>query len=191
VVLTMVGAACSGGSSSGDASLTPAVVQRYVLTKEATANLTRLIFLLQTADSTVQHVSQQRPGSKASENFLAGARLSWNNVVVALNSFTQAQAAVVPELGDMVGAHKIVATAWLNALDHLIAHPASSLKDQLKQLAGPQKQELSARHLLSSTAAALAALTCTLQSQHHELATPADTATACGTAKQLAPPPST
>ena len=75
--------------------------------------------MLQAADSTVQHVSEQRPGSMESKNFVAGARLSWNNVMVALNSFTQAQAQAVPQLGDLVGTHKIVTTAWLNALYHL------------------------------------------------------------------------
>jgi hypothetical protein len=194
VLLIMLGSACSGrssGSGSPSATLQPSEVQRYVLVKEATANLTRLIVLLQEADATVQHVTEQPVGSRSSTNFLAGARLSWNNVVVALNYFTQGQAREVPELEAMVGTHKLVTTAWLNALDHLAKHRPSSRKDLLTQLADPQNQELEARPLIQAAAKALATAACKLQSKHHELATPGDTATACGTADQLAPAPST
>jgi hypothetical protein len=78
-----------------------------------------------------------------------------------------------------------VTTAWLNTLDHLANHRPSSRKDLLTQLAGPQKQELEARPLIQAAAKALATAACKLQSEHPELATPGDTATACGTADRL------
>ena len=184
-----LGGACSNGDSSAGSALSPADAQRYVLAKEGTAELTRLIFLIQSADSTVQHYSHQRPGSPASARFLYGARNGWNNVAVGLNYFTQGQAAVVPELTAMVGQHKLVSTAWLNMLDALTRQPATSRHDLLKELAGPQKQELAARPLLTAAATALARETCSLERKHPELATAADTAAACGSAQQLATPP--
>jgi hypothetical protein len=185
-----LGSACasSSGGSAATRPLTPADAQRYVLAKEGTAELTRLIYLIQTADSTVQHFSHQRPGSPTSKRFLYGARIGWNNVVVGLNYFTQGQAVVVHQLTGMVGTHKLVSTAWLNTLDGLSHHPAASRRQLLKLLAGPQKQELAARQLLTDAAAALSRVTCSLEQAHPELATTADAATACGSAKQLAPP---
>jgi hypothetical protein len=188
-----LGSACSssGAGSATTPPLTPADVQRYVLAKEGTADLTRLLYLIQSADSTVQHFSHQRPGSPASRRFLYGARVGWNNVAVGLNYFTQGQAVVVHQLTGMVGTHKLVSTAWLNTLDGLGKHPATSRRQLLKLLAGPQKQELAARQLLNDAAAALSEVTCSLEATHPELAIAADAATACDSAKQLAAPPST
>ena len=85
-----------------------------------------------------------------------------------------------------VSRHKNIATAWQNALDALAKHPPRTIKQVRRRLAAPQRQELKARHLLQATALALARETCSLGVTHPELATSADTAAACGTAKQLA-----
>jgi hypothetical protein len=191
-VLLLSAVACSSGSGGSSTSqVTPADVNRYVLTKEATANLTRVVYLISAADQTVGQLSHTRPGSVDYRNLLYGARLSWNNVVVGLNAFTQGQAVVVPQLTSTVGEHKLLTTTWLNALDALRKHPPKDRRALLKALSAPQKQELDDRHLLQDAAAALAKETCALQLRHPELASAADTATACGAAKQLSSPPST
>jgi len=189
-MLMLSGTACSHGSSSS-AQLTPDQVNRYVQVKGATASLTRLAYLISAADSTVQELSHQSPHSRTFRQLVYGARLGWNNVVVQLNDFTQAQAVVVPELTTTVGLHKTLATTWLNELDALRMHPPKSRQALLRSLSGPQKQELKNRYLLSDTAAALAKVTCALQLKYPVLATPADAATSCGTAKQLAANPAT
>jgi hypothetical protein len=191
VTLLLAGSACSGGSSSASSSLTPTDVHRFVLADEATVDMTRLIALISAADLVTQHFAHQRPGTVAYDRFRLGARLSWNNVSVGLNYFTQGQALVAPVLNDTVGMHKLVATAWLNALDGLGRRPAGNLRQLSRVLAGPQKQELAARHLLNEAAAALAKATCALEVKHHELASAADTSAACGSARQLASAPST
>src|SRR5215813_13576888 len=85
-VLPLIAAACSSeGGGSSTSTLTPADVNRYVLTKEATANLTRVVYLISAADQTVQQLSHAPPGSADYRNLLYGSRLSWNNVVVGLN----------------------------------------------------------------------------------------------------------
>jgi hypothetical protein len=180
--------ACAGGGSaaSGSGQVTPAEVQQYVLVKESTANLTRLIGLIAAADNTVQLYSAQPPRSQEARNLLYGSRLGWNAIVTQLNAFTQAQGLAVPEVTAAVARHKVIATTWQNALDGLAKHPPHTIKQVRRRLAAPQRQELGARHLLQATALALARLTCSMGVAHHELATSADTAAACGTAKQLA-----
>ena len=180
--------ACAGGGSAASSSsqLTPADVQRYVLVKESTANLTRLIGLIGAADNTVQLYSAQPPRTTAARNLLYGSRLGWNAIVTQLNAFTQAQGLAVPEVTAAVSRHKNIATTWQNALDSLAEHPPHTIKQVRRRLATPQRQELQARHLLQATALALARVTCSMGVAHPELATSADTATACGTAKQLA-----
>jgi hypothetical protein len=183
VALVLAAGACSGGSSSS--ALGPPTVERFVLAKEATASLTRLVGLIQAADTTVQLYSHQRPGTAESRNLLYGARLGWNNVSMQLNAFTLAEGDEVPAVTAMVGRHKLIAVAWLNALDAQTRHPAASREALLKLLAKPQRQELKARPLLQQAGEALAKLTCSLDTAHHELATAKDAAAACGTAKQL------
>jgi hypothetical protein len=180
--------ACAGGGSAASSSsqLTPADVQRYVLVKEATANLTRLIGLIGAADNTVQLYSQRQPRTTEARNLLYGSRLGWNAIVTQLNAFTQAQGLAVPEVTAAVSRHKNIATTWQNALDTLAKHPPHTIKQVRRRLAAPQRQELKARHLLQATALALARETCSLGIAHPGLATSADTAAACGTAKQLA-----
>jgi hypothetical protein len=184
VITIMAAAACGSSTGSSSSQLTPTDVNRYVLAKEATASLTRLIDLISAADQTVQQLSHQRPGSVA-----YGSRLGWNSVAISLNNFTQAQAVAVPQLTDTVGQHKLLGTTWLKALDSLDRRTPRTRRALLEALAAPQKEELKDRPLLRNAAAALAELTCSLELKHHELATAADTALACGTARQLSSPP--
>jgi len=179
--------ACAGGGppAPGSGQVTPAEVQRYVLVKESTANLTRLIGLIAAADNTVQLYSARPPRTQEARNLLYGSRLGWNAIVTQLNAFTQAQGLAVPEVTAAVARHKVIATTWQNALDALAKHPPQTAKQVRKRLAKPQRQELKARRLLQATALALARATCAMGVAHHELATSADTAAACGTAKQL------
>jgi hypothetical protein len=190
VVAIALMAGCSTSSGGSSSRLTPAVVQQYVLTQEATENLSRVLSAIKVGDQTAQELSTMRPGSTRWENMRYGSRLSWNNVNVLLNSFTTDQYTAIPEIRRMIGAEKAIAITWENTLDGF-GRQVPTRKQMHQALTHAHTAELAARGQLNAAALALSKRVCMLTKAHSELATAQDAFAACDAAKRLAPPPST
>jgi hypothetical protein len=186
IALGLLPAACSTSSGSDSPSLTPNDVQRYVAVKEASDDLSYLIELIGTGDSTVREFAQSPTGSAAADRFLSGAKLSWNNVLVGLNEFRPQQAVVVPELANFVQTQREVAINWGNALNGLGSHPHLSQIALAKRFAPVVKQEQQARKPLNQTAATLAKLACSLERTNTSLNSVSATRADCANALALA-----
>lgn len=191
IALAAVASGCSitGSSSASTQQVTPAVVNRYVQVQMAEANLTRVINVLAGADVGDQALARKQPGPGLRHAIL-GAQFSWDAVLTALNGFTPAQAAAVPQVGTTVSQIKLLTTHWGNALNAMYERPPTTRKALLKALKGPLKEEFTNRHLLQDAARALAKESCSLGSTYRQLASPKDVVAACGAAKALAAPPS-
>jgi len=185
VVLCLLATAC-GGSSGGGSDLQPADVQRFVLAKEATDHLTRLVQLTATADDSISTLAGQEPGSAVAGRTIDGGLTGWNNVLVGLGNFTPAQAATGDGLTDAILANRAVAINWSNVLGDLKAHPPATKAAMLQKMKTARAKELKARGLLVTAAASLAKTVCTLERAHPELAPAGAAQSDCANADRLA-----
>jgi len=176
-LVSVVLGGASAGCGSQERPLTPAEVQRFVLVKETTDNLTRLINLISTADDTTSALSRAKAGSAEARRLRRGARIGWNNVLVGLNAFTPRQARAVSGLAETVGTTRDVAFNWLDVL--------RAYRGDVGTLARAHKEELKSRRLIRRLAATLARLACSLESKHPELAPAGSAKSDCAAARKL------
>ena len=178
-------ASCSPGDS-----LQPADVQKFIVTKEVTDNLSRLIAFVSTAEQGMVELAKQRPGSVNAQTLLAGARVGWNNVLAEVTNFSPAQAKEVPGLTNAVVSTRLAAIQWLNALN-AAAKPINtgsvkSFSDLSHTFARARAAESKARVALASTVATLARMACDLETAHPNLAPAGAAAGDCAAASRLA-----
>jgi len=177
-------------SCSSKNSLQPADVQRFIVTKEVTDNLSRLIAFVSTGEQGIETLAKQRPGSANAQTLLAGARVGWENVLAEVTNFTPAQAKVVPGLANAVVASRLAAIQWMNALN--VAGPklskgtVKSFADLSGTFARARSQEAKARAALAATVATLARMACQEETAHPDLAASGAAAADCTSASQLA-----
>ncbi len=186
IALGLLPAACSTSSGGDSPSLTPNDVQRYVAVKEATDNLAYLVELISTADGVSQEFATAPRGSSSADRLLAGAKLSWNNVLVGLNEFRPQQAEAVPSLANTIVTTREVAIKWGNALDALGSHPHLSQRALARHFASIEQQEQTGRKPLNQTAATLAKLACSLERTHSSLISVSATRADCANSLALA-----
>ena len=189
IVLVALGLAASGcgGGRPGQARLTPADAERYVLVRETVDNLTRVLAFISTADGTVNRLAVAKPGSVEARTLAHGADLGWNNVGVELNNFTTREAAAVPGLTAFVQNYRLLTTNWQHTVEVIAQHGgrAAAHQNLAHALLTNRRQELKVRPLLKQLASSAAHLICQLERAHHELASPADAAIACANAARL------
>jgi len=181
-------AGLSTSCSRGD-GVPPGQVQRFLVVKEVTDNLTRLIEFVGTAEQGIQTLSQQRPGTVAARRFLSGAKTGWQNVVVETTNFTPAQAKVVPGLANAVIATHESASQWLLGLvavsNQIDTGSVGSFQALAPKFALARTDETKARASLATAARTLARMACSLETAHPGLAPAGAAAGDCAAASGL------
>jgi hypothetical protein len=177
-------------SCSSHDSLQPADVQKFIVTKEVTDNLSRLIAFLSAAEQGMEELAKQRPGSADARTLLSGAQVGWQNVLAEVTNFSPAQAKVVPGLADAVVSTREAAIEWENALN--AATPAiskgtvRSFADLSPKFARARAAESKARASLAAAVTTLAKMACDQETAHPDLAPAGAAAGDCATASRLA-----
>jgi hypothetical protein len=179
-------AAGCGGGSGGSKTVDPEVVQKYVLVKEATGILTRVILYVQGADEVARSLERQRPGSPSAKSYAEGLNLSWEDVGTALASFNARHALAVPGLGKTVSEYEGLATNWQHGAEAIRKGggrpPQGSITSFLHT---PISEEARLRLPLAALSARLARMTCSMEQTYPQLAVPKAAAASCSSAKQL------
>jgi len=174
--------------SRGD-GVPPGQVQRFLVVKEVTDNLTRLIEFVGTAEQGMQTLSRQRLGTVSARRYLAGAKTGWQNVIVETTNFTPAQANAVPGLADAVIATHEAATQWLLALaavsKQIDTGSVRSFGALTPKFALARTDETKARAALATAARTLARMACGLETAHPGLASAGAAAGDCAAASGL------